>query len=322
MKLGLVILNYNDFNATEKLLNAIKNYDELDKICVVDNKSTDDSYEKLLKFQSDKISVIQSPKNGGYSYGNNIGVKYLNETLQPDIIGISNPDVYFDNDFIKTLKQLFSKYPDYAIITGLQVKPNGEIGSHPFWEEITTFKAFWAEIRNLFSPVLKIFTLGHYDKTRPYKNYLRDTVQAGEQKEIIQTWAVEGSLFFIRSEDFERVGFFDDRIFLYGEEDILATKLKRIGRKVGVCTKIKYTHFHYYNTDYYTSLKPIQIWHRKTRLTRAKIFIFDNYTTESKTLHILYNTLTWISLLEEILVVQIPRKIKGMLRPNKQETII
>ena len=77
MKCGLIVLNYNDFNTTEKLLNAIKNYDALDKIVVVDNKSPDGSFEKLLKFQSDKISVIQSPKNGGYSYGNNFGTKYL-----------------------------------------------------------------------------------------------------------------------------------------------------------------------------------------------------------------------------------------------------
>ena len=47
-KLGMVIINYNDYETTEILLNNIKEYDSLDSIVIVDNHSTDDSY-KLLK---------------------------------------------------------------------------------------------------------------------------------------------------------------------------------------------------------------------------------------------------------------------------------
>ena len=90
LKCGLVILNYNDSDTTIKLIEAIKNYDQLDHIAVVDNCSTDDSYKKLLKFQSDKIKILLSPKSGVYSFGNNFGARYLIENFNPDIIGISN----------------------------------------------------------------------------------------------------------------------------------------------------------------------------------------------------------------------------------------
>ena len=45
-KVGMIILNYNDYETTDKYLSSIKNYKVLDKIIVVDNNSTDSSYEK------------------------------------------------------------------------------------------------------------------------------------------------------------------------------------------------------------------------------------------------------------------------------------
>jgi len=43
MKTGFIIINYNDFDSTKKLIDNIKNYSVIDKIIVVDNNSTDDS---------------------------------------------------------------------------------------------------------------------------------------------------------------------------------------------------------------------------------------------------------------------------------------
>lgn len=49
MTIGCLILNYNDSETIENLLNKIKNYNIIDHIIVVDNKSSDNSYEQLLK---------------------------------------------------------------------------------------------------------------------------------------------------------------------------------------------------------------------------------------------------------------------------------
>ena len=47
MKLGMCIVNYNDYETTKTLIDNVKNYKCLDKIVIVDNKSTDDSLSKL-----------------------------------------------------------------------------------------------------------------------------------------------------------------------------------------------------------------------------------------------------------------------------------
>ena len=47
--IGMVIVNYNDYETTKRLLDNVKDYKVLKEIVVVDNKSTDNS---LLPFLS------------------------------------------------------------------------------------------------------------------------------------------------------------------------------------------------------------------------------------------------------------------------------
>ena len=88
-KVGMVILNYNDYETTKNYLNEIKNYKNLNKIVVVDNNSTDNSYEKLKEFNNSKIDIIKTDSNKGYAYGNNFGIRHINSDSDLDYIIIS-----------------------------------------------------------------------------------------------------------------------------------------------------------------------------------------------------------------------------------------
>ena len=98
MKLGMCIVNYNDYKTTKRLIDNIINYKCLDKIVVVDNKSTDNSLINLKKLESKKIKIIASNKNGGYSYALNIGCKYLIEEFKELTIIVSNSDIIIDSE--------------------------------------------------------------------------------------------------------------------------------------------------------------------------------------------------------------------------------
>ena len=87
LKCGIIIVNFNEYPVTEELLSRIKDAPEVDHIVIVDNCSTDDSFEQLEKYQNEKITLLQSGRDGGYSYGNNFGARYLIEKFHPDIIG-------------------------------------------------------------------------------------------------------------------------------------------------------------------------------------------------------------------------------------------
>ena len=51
-KLVFVIVNYNDYKTTKRLIDNIKDYKVIDDIYVVDNHSSDDSYDKLKEYHN------------------------------------------------------------------------------------------------------------------------------------------------------------------------------------------------------------------------------------------------------------------------------
>ena len=106
-KIGMVIINYNDFELTSRLLKNIKNYKCLEKIVVVDNNSSDNSFEKLKEFESNRITIIKNSSRH-FSSGLNVGAKCLIKkgvhvenavidkysTIENDVIGTKDKPVY------------------------------------------------------------------------------------------------------------------------------------------------------------------------------------------------------------------------------------
>ena len=121
-KVGMVVLNYNDYKTTDKYINSIKDFKALSEIIIVDNNSTDGSYEKLKKYENNKIKVIKTEKNRGYSYGNNVGIKALSNV---DYVIISNPDILVEEKVITKLKKDLEKTEDAAIVAPV-IKQLGE----------------------------------------------------------------------------------------------------------------------------------------------------------------------------------------------------
>lgn len=70
-KIGIILLNYNAYEDTKECIESLKamtypNYE----IFVVDNDSQDDSADRLKQIKD--IHFIESGRNGGFGYGNNI----------------------------------------------------------------------------------------------------------------------------------------------------------------------------------------------------------------------------------------------------------
>lgn len=74
--ISIVILNYNNMNCIFECIDSLLRYSGRYKyeIVVVDNNSSDGSYEKLKKEYKNKIKLIRNEKNG-CSSGRNLGIK-------------------------------------------------------------------------------------------------------------------------------------------------------------------------------------------------------------------------------------------------------
>ena len=174
MKVGLVILNYNDAETVEKLIKHINNCKSINNIVVVDNKSTDDSYN-ILKCLTKELpfDLILSDKNRGYASGNNYGAKYLIEKYGSDIIIITNPDILFEEELIKAIVEGFVKHEEYALLAGVMCDPKGNVDRAPY-RKLNTYQF----------DILDCFAFGRafHEKERNLVQFTSDILQV----EVIQ----------------------------------------------------------------------------------------------------------------------------------------
>lgn len=219
-----VILNFNDAPTTVSLVESIKDYALLDYIVVVDNCSTDDSWEQLQRYKSDKVHVIQSSRNGGYGSGNNVGLRYSSDVLNADYSIIANPDVQFDEDCVKKFLQTFQEDPSVALVSARQSN-----SPDCAWKNCSILQYILAT--SLFFEV--------WLKIRSYpKKYFKG-------KESVPVFAVPGSLLMVDLSKMISYGMYDEEFFLYYEEPVLAQKFANAGLKTVLRLDCSYVHNHH-----------------------------------------------------------------------------
>ena len=219
-----VILNYNDAPTTISLVDHIKDYPLLDYIVIVDNCSTDNSWEQLQRYKSDKIHVIQSPKNGGYGSGNNFGLRYSSEILNADYSIIANPDVQFNEECVGKFLQTLQEDDSIAVVSARQSN-----SPDCAWKNCSTLQYILAT--SLFFEV--------WLKIRSYpKKYFKG-------KESVPVFAVPGSLLMVDLSKMINYGMYDEEFFLYYEEPVLAQKFANAGLKTVLRLDCSYVHNHH-----------------------------------------------------------------------------
>ena len=219
---AIIILNYNDGTNTKKLAESIKSYDTFTHIVLVDNCSTDDSFLTMKSIADSKIDVIRTTANQGYACGNNFGAWYAIEQYQPDYLFIANPDIMITDDAVSGILNAMQDYPEYGALSCI-VNQGYNVWNLP---------GFLGVIESLF---LIWFNL---DKKAIKKRLL------SSPHSIEKVGVIEGSFFCIRRSAFEQIKGFDNRTFLYVEENILAKRLNNAGYAIGILTSARYDHYH------------------------------------------------------------------------------
>lgn len=222
--IGCVVLNYNDADTTLDLLKRIEPMEIIDQIVLVDNKSTDNSLERLKDQESNKVHVVCAKKNGGYGSGNNVGIEYLRKNYSCDYIIIANPDVIFDESVIKKMVNEFDE--DTVIVAPLTLDSKKERQLPIAWK-VPTVKDYF-----LFSSIVlnKIFKPFQY----PIQFFNTD---------ICEVDCVQGCLFMLNNSLIEDK-LYDDNIFLFFEESCIGKQFKDKGYKTKLLMNVDYIHNH------------------------------------------------------------------------------
>lgn len=187
MKVAVIIVNYNDADDTLKYVKTITEYETINRIVVVDNKSTTEgTFDKLKELESAKVKIIESDKNGGYDYGNNFGIKYLDSLNEEyDYYIISNPDIEITEEAIKHCLEVINSDEKIGVIAPRMFNKDSKPIRRSSWK----IRTFWLDVvhstRILELLFYKILRNGEYSN----KEY---------EQELLEVEAISGAFFIIK----------------------------------------------------------------------------------------------------------------------------
>lgn len=230
-KVAVILLNYNSYADCRKCVSFLKRQQGIElEIVIVDNCSHADDCLKVIELSEEQsCTFIQAHKNKGYNAGNNIGLHYAVEKGYEYAL-IANPDMEFPEcDYIKKLVNYLQNDASTVAISGCILDANGR-PQNPYrfikyWEETCWFIT---GLRNKLSKTGVCYQLPAYPS-----RYVP---------------MISGCCLMLKLDFIQSIGFFDENVFLYGEETILARQIVNSGKKIYYMADVRAVHRHIKST--------------------------------------------------------------------------
>lgn len=201
---GIVILNWNNLEASARCLRSLAalTYPR-HRIYLLDNASTDGSWEALEREFRGRVVTIRNPANVGFSAGCNPGIRRALADGCDYVLLLNNDCVVVDADFLEPMVALAESDPDIGLVGGKIV----------LWPETSRLWStggtldFWGGERHT----------GHREPDR------------GQYDEVAPREFISGALMLIRRSVVERIGELPEAYFFGKEEWEYSTRARRAG---------------------------------------------------------------------------------------------
>lgn len=254
---GLVVVNYNDYKNTIKFINSVSNYKVIKHIVIVDNCSTDNSIDKIKKICNEKITLISNESNKGYGSGINLGSKYLIDNFKVKNIIVSNTDIIINNE--NDVKKLLSYMKENIGIVAPNILEKGNINRG--WK-----------IPSVFDDCLLNLPIIH----RKLRKKILFYKESNYNDEVTEVEVVSGCFFIINARALDEVNYYDENIFLYYEENVMAYKLRQKDYRTLIINDVTVIHNHSVTID--NSLSRIR---KYKALKKSQKYFHKNYSKAS-----------------------------------------
>jgi N-acetylglucosaminyl-diphospho-decaprenol L-rhamnosyltransferase len=216
--LAIVVINFRTAELSVDCLKSI--YQEIHNLnaCVmlVDNCSGDGSIDSILHDISDldfgkRLLVIRSPINGGFSAGNNLGIK----AVQADHYLLTNSDTLIRKEALDILLKTAKTNPKIGLLGPRLEWPDGTPQECGF-----NYHSPWSEL------------IGSA-KTGLITRLLKDKVVArpSSDKSSAYDWVSFASV-LIKADVFKDIGYMDEGYFMYFEDVEFCRRAKQAGWEI------------------------------------------------------------------------------------------
>lgn len=233
-KISIVIINYNSGEYTTDCLNSLYETDIEDNkllVIIIDNGSLNEDVTMVKNYISEfnrdikrsgkniQFTLIENGENLGFSKGNNIGIKYALHQGE-DYIIILNNDTVVDKHFIREIVKTANSNEKIGIISPKIYFSKGNEYHKEKYKENEKGKVIW-------------YAGGIMD----WKNIIGshrgvDEVDVGQYDRIGETDFATGCCMLINKNLFDRIGYFNEKYFLYYEDNDFSQRAKKAGFKI------------------------------------------------------------------------------------------
>ncbi|MEP7291841.1 MAG: glycosyltransferase family 2 protein [Chloroflexota bacterium] len=224
--LGIVILNWNTRDLLRRCLETVyaSTGDFSFQVVVVDNASTDES-AAMVRREFPQAQMIASETNGGYSYGNNLGLRVLgfkDKGKSPDsprYALLLNPDTEVPVGALYDMTTFMDARPEVGAAGPKLVLPDGSLDK--------------ACRRSFPTPMVSLVHFSGLGKLFPgsarFARYNMTYLPIDQEAEVD---SVVGAYMQVRREAIEAAGLLDETFFMYGEDLDWAYRIKKAGWSV------------------------------------------------------------------------------------------
>jgi GT2 family glycosyltransferase len=219
MDLSIIIVSFNTKDILKQCLESLPSSAE---IVVVDNGSTDDTGEMLKKAKDSypNLKLIFNQKNLGFAKAVNQGLKQA----KGEYLLLLNSDILVKKGALAKLVDFVKKESQAGVVGGCLLNPDGSPQGSCFY-----FPTLWRVIRE--------FWLGKDDFS-----VMRKYFPSG--KKPVEVEAVIGAVFLIPRKVLSKVGFLNERFFMYFEDLDYCRQVRKAGFRVYYLPGVEFIHFH------------------------------------------------------------------------------
>ncbi len=241
MNLSIIILSYNTKEVTDECLKRLqlsaiscqKKLKNKVQVIVLDNASTDDSVS-MIHSRHKWVELIESKENTGFSKGNNIAFK----KAKHELVLFLNSDAYVEEDTLERSIKFFEN-PQCDVLGPRLVFANGHYQPSA---------GYLPNPLNVITWIWGVSKLPFVNQiVKPFHPTGRNFFDADFPTRV--GW-VMGAFLMIKKELFERVGGFDEDIFMYLDEVELCKRLSLNGYKIWYVPSIRAVHLHGASSDF------------------------------------------------------------------------
>lgn len=207
-RIWIIVLTYNGRDDTRRCLRSLETVRDAAAVLVVDNASRDGT-AAVVRAEFPWCRLLENPVNAGFAGGNNVGMRYALET-GADWALLLNNDTVVAPTLVTRLAEAARARPEFQLLGPV-------INALDRPDEVMSDGC-------VFNPP----GLNGFFQRLPVP------VTGAGPPAVVEVDVVNGCCLMIAAEVVRRVGYFDERFFLYHEETDYCLRAARAGFRCGV----------------------------------------------------------------------------------------